>query len=53
MLSCAALQEFGEHRAVGLEAGGVDVGDIVGDDVELALQRGLPRQANKKRVVHR
>jgi hypothetical protein len=49
----AALQKFGEHRAVRLKSGGVDVGDVVGDHVELALQRGLPRQANEKRILHR
>ncbi len=49
----AGLQEFGEHRAVGFEAGGIHVGDVVGDDVELTLQRGLPRQANEKSILHR
>jgi hypothetical protein len=49
----AGLEVFGEYRAVGLEACGVHVGDVVGDDVELALQRGLPRQANEKRILHR
>ena len=35
--------EFLEHRAVGLETVGVDVGDIVGNDVEFALKRDLTR----------
>ena len=41
-------QMFLEHVAVGLEAGRVQVGDVVGDDVELALQRHLPRQSDEK-----
>ena len=44
----AVLQECGEHRPVGLEGRGVHVGDVVGDDFQLALQRGLARQANEK-----
>jgi len=49
----AGPQECGKDDAVGLEAGRVDVGDVVGNDVELALQRGLPRQSYDKCVVHR
>jgi hypothetical protein len=48
----AGLQVLGEHRAVGLEAGGVQVRDVVGDDFELASQHSLPRQANENRVLH-
>ena len=48
----AGGREFREHRAVRLEAGGVHVGDIVGDEIELALKRGLPRQANEKSILH-
>ena len=40
-LARGLADEFLEHRAVGLEAGGVDVGDIVGDHVEFAAQRDL------------
>jgi hypothetical protein len=36
-------QIFVEQRLVGLVAGGVDVGDIVGDDIHLPFQRHLPR----------
>ena len=46
------LQVFAEHRAVGLEAGDVDVGEFVRDDVQLASQRGLARQPDQQGVVH-
>ena len=54
-LSSAArsADEFLEHRAVGLEAGGVEVGDVVGDHVQLALQRDLARQSDQKCILHR
>jgi hypothetical protein len=35
-------QIFLEQGAVGLVAGGVDVGDVVGDDVHLPFQHHLP-----------
>jgi hypothetical protein len=47
------IDEFLEHVAVGLEAGRVHVGDIVGDDVELSLQHHLPRETDEKVVLHR
>ena len=43
---------FLEDRAVGLEAGGVHVGDVVRDDVELAAERDLSRQTDQQRIVH-
>ena len=43
ILMRAGPQEFLEQRAVGLVAGGVDVGDVVGDDIDLPLQHNLPR----------
>src|SRR5580700_2867598 len=46
-------QKFAERRLVGLEAGGVDIGDVVGDDVELVTERHLPRQADEKGILHR
>src|SRR5580698_9210477 len=49
----ARHQIFAERRLVGLEAGGVDIGDVVGDDVELMTERHLPRQADEKGVLHR
>ena len=36
------VEEFLEQRPVGLEAVGVDVGDVVGDDIHLPFQRHLP-----------
>ncbi len=44
---------FLEHRVVGLVARGVDVRDVVGDDVEFMRERHLPRQADEKGVLHR
>ena len=41
-----------QHQVLDLEAGGVDVGQVVGGDVELALQRHLPRQSDVEGVVH-
>ena len=32
---------------------GIDVGDVVGDDVELAAERHLPRKPNEKGILHR
>ncbi len=49
----ARHQKFVEHRVVGLVAGGVDVGDVVGDDVELAPEHDLPRQSDEKSILHR
>ena len=49
----AGHQIFGERGVVGLVAGGVDVGDVVGDDVELATERHLARQADEKGILHR
>src|SRR5262249_13789574 len=42
-----------EQGIVGLVAIGVDIGDVVGDDVELMRERDLPRQADEKRILHR
>src|SRR5262249_18530782 len=44
---------FLEDVAVRLEPGGVQVGHIVGDDIELPLQRHLPRKADQETVLHR
>jgi len=44
---------FLEDHTVGLEAGGVDIRDVVGDDVEFALKRDLPRQSDERTVLHR
>ena len=41
-------QVFVEDDVVGLEAGGVQVRDVVRDDVELALKRDLPRQSDER-----
>ena len=46
------LGRFAHHQALDLEAGGVGVGDVVRDDVELAAQRHLTRQADIEGVVH-
>src|SRR6266545_590349 len=46
-------QEFFEHRAVGLVAGGVEIGDVVRDGLELAPKRDLPRQSDQEGVLHR
>src|SRR6185437_6652965 len=46
-------QIFLEQRTVGLVAGGVDVGDVVGDDVHFAAKRDLARQSDQKRILHR
>src|SRR5262249_22792468 len=44
---------FMEDIAVRLEPGGVQVGHVVGDDIELPLQRHLPRKADQETVLHR
>ena len=44
---------FLEEDRLGLEAGGVDVGHVVGHDIHLMLQRDLPRQADELRIFHR
>jgi hypothetical protein len=49
----AGRQIFLKQRIVGLVARRVDVRDIVGDDIQLPLQRGLPRKSDEKRVLHR
>ena len=49
----ARHQIFLEQRRVGLEAGGVDVRDVVGDDIELPFQHRLPRKSDEKRILHR
>ncbi len=49
----ARRQIFLEQGLIGLEACGVDVGDVVGNDVELPLQHRLPRKSDEKRVLHR
>ena len=46
-------QIFLEQRPVGLEAGRVDVGDVVGNDIHLPFQRHLPRKSDEKRILHR
>ena len=52
--SCAPeLQIFLEQRLVGLVAVGVDVRDVVGDDIHLPFQRHLPRKSDEKRILHR
>src|SRR5262249_36189038 len=43
---------FLEADALAFEAVGVEVGKIIGNDVELALQRYLPRQSDQKGVIH-
>ena len=44
--ACRRGKIFLELNALALEPVGVDVGEIVGDDVELALKRDLPRQSD-------
>ena len=34
-----AHPDIGKRRAIGLKAGGIDIGDVVGDDVDLVIQR--------------
>ena len=46
-------QKFFEDGAVGLVAGGVQIGDVVGDDLELAVERDLSRQSDQEGVLHR
>ncbi len=53
VLMRARVQIFLEQHALGLEAGGVDVRNVVGDDVELPLQHHLPRKSDEKGVLHR
>src|SRR5258707_69180 len=43
VFACDRHQELLEHRIVRLEAGGVQVRDVVRDDVELAPENHLPR----------
>ena len=40
------------HQGLELEAGGVGVGDVVRDDIHLALQHHLLRQSDVESVVH-
>ena len=49
----AGFQKFLKQRLVGLEAVGVDVRDVVGDDIHLPFQHHLPRKSDEKRVLHR
>jgi hypothetical protein len=49
----ARSEIFRKCRAIRLEAGRVDVRDVVGDDIDLVAQRHLPRQADKKCILHR
>ncbi len=49
----ARHQIFLEQRGIGLEARGVDVRNVVGDDVELPLEHRLPRKSDEKRILHR
>src|SRR5580700_108325 len=53
LVAGARHQKFAERRVVGLESRGVDIGDVVGDDVELMTERHLPRQADEKGILHR
>ena len=46
-------QIFLKQRPLGLEAGGVDIRDVVRDDVHLPTKRHLPRQSDEKHVLHR
>src|SRR6185503_11873946 len=46
-------QIFLEQRPVGLEAGRVDVGNVVGNDIHLPFQRHLPRKSDEKHILHR
>jgi len=42
-----------EHDVLGLEAIGVDVGEVVRHHVHLTLQAQLPRKRDQLRIVHR
>jgi hypothetical protein len=41
-----------EQHLFGLEAGRVDVGDVVGHHVHLPLQGDLPAEADELRIFH-
>jgi len=49
----ARLQKFLKQRVIGFVTRRVDVGDVVGDDVQLPFQYRLPRKSDQKRVLHR
>jgi len=53
LIAGAGHEVLPKHRVIGLEARGIDIGDIVGNDVELMGERHLPRQADEKRILHR
>jgi hypothetical protein len=44
---------FVENDVVGLEAGRVQVRDVVRHDIEFARKRDLPRQSDERGVLHR
>src|SRR6267142_3008246 len=46
-------QVFFKDRTIGLVAGGVHIGDVVGHDIELTLERDLSRQSDQESVLHR
>src|SRR5262249_54426466 len=41
-----------EDRAIRLVAGGVDVGEVVGDGLQLAAERDLARESEQKGILH-
>ena len=49
----AGLQVFLKQRLVGFVTVGVNVRDVVGDDIHLSLQHHLPRKSDEKRILHR
>src|ERR1700733_13032381 len=53
LIAGVRLQILAEHVFVGLEPGRVDIGDIVGDRIELVPEHHLPRQADEKGILHR
>jgi hypothetical protein len=53
VIARARHQEFFEDCGIGLEAGGVEIRDIVRHHVEFATQRHLPRQPDEKCILHR
>jgi hypothetical protein len=48
----AAVEIFGQHDALGLEAGGLRIGDIVRRHVHGAAQGQLTGQPDEHRIVH-
>ena len=53
VLARRGLDVFLEQGAVRLEAVGIDVGDVVGNNIHLALKRDLSRQSDEKHILHR